>query len=344
MLEKVQAGIRQSSPKPVHVPAKRTTRLDCLRCLYAFSTDGLLSRPFDQLPAEQKFAISGSPTRLRECYGWTRVRGADFLALNDSIEVQEDVDSSDGEVSASLLEADREYFALVYEYIPKAGLEFDAVQRQLDFFYHIGFQHCQVPDQRNWQGPGILLDFGDYHSPVDQWFHGGDAFTTCPLAAALLDWDGYMAKLSKKTTKEEVRAGKKFEARGKTARYVESGYDGELWSVSYFKRKFKLATLLYASTDYYVSQQSLQKKSWKRSLRKTTLPPSISRLLSQRQCERRGDSTNGPRRNTLQRAKGPAAHLWKALQSLRKLENQPLVLGIRAVPWAEGGWAYWVWK
>ncbi|KAK4132711.1 hypothetical protein BT67DRAFT_342763, partial [Trichocladium antarcticum] len=136
VLEKVQAGIRQSSPKPVHVPAKRTTRLDCLRCLYAFSTDGLLSRPFDQLPAEQKFAMSGSPTRLRECYGWTRVRGADFVALNDSIEVNEDVNFSDGEVSASLLEADREYFALVYEYIPKARLELDAVQRQLDFFYH----------------------------------------------------------------------------------------------------------------------------------------------------------------------------------------------------------------
>ncbi|KAL2021181.1 hypothetical protein VTK56DRAFT_7487 [Thermocarpiscus australiensis] len=142
VLEKVQAGLRQSSPTPIYVPAKRTSRLDCLRCLYAFSVDGRRARPFDALPAQQRAEISDSFTRIRKCFGWTRVRGADFLAMNDIIEIDYRAWEK-GEGSASYLEPDQEYFAIVYEYIPPAELELDAVQRQLDFFHHIGFQPCQ---------------------------------------------------------------------------------------------------------------------------------------------------------------------------------------------------------
>ncbi|KAK3941527.1 hypothetical protein QBC46DRAFT_227893, partial [Diplogelasinospora grovesii] len=156
VLEKVQAGLHaagSSSPAPaVHIPAERTTRLDCLRCLYAFSAEGRRDRPFDDyLPPEQqqqRVSSSGSFTRIRKCFGWTRVQGADFVAMNMVIKIDSRA-AMKGEGSASYIRAGQDYFALVYEYIPSAELEVVAVQRQLDFFHHIGFQPCQQMNREN---------------------------------------------------------------------------------------------------------------------------------------------------------------------------------------------------
>ena len=259
MLDKVQAGIRRSSLRPIYVPAKRTTRLDCLRCLYAFSADGLASRPFDSLPAGQKVAVADSSTRIRKCLGWVRLLGADFVSLNNTIEIDEYAESK-GEGSASYIQADREYFGIVYEYIPSAKLERDAVQRQLDFFHHIGFESCQGAKEQNWQGPGILLDFGDYNAPVDQWFEGKSAYHPCDSADVLVDWDRVREEARKEwerqqelreegigPTEEEKRAMKKKRMSADTAKHVEWGYQANRWHTSYFDRKYLVPTSEYVT-------------------------------------------------------------------------------------------------
>lgn len=249
VLEKVQAGLRQSSPKPVHVPAKRTTRLDCLRCLYAFSADGRRSRVFDNLPTGEKVAISDTFTRVRKCFGWTRVRGADFMAMNDVIEIDARAEYK-GEGSASYIERNREYFAIVYEYVLGAKLELNAVQRQLDFFFHIGFHPCQGGNEKNWQGPGILLDFGDYNSPVDPWFEALCAYHPHPRAEIFIDRATVEARARQEgnrirelrdegigPTEEEKRENEKEEATADTAMFIEWGYQDKRHR-SYFDRKF----------------------------------------------------------------------------------------------------------
>ncbi|KAK4154005.1 hypothetical protein C8A00DRAFT_14848 [Chaetomidium leptoderma] len=245
ILEKVQAGLRQSSPTPVHVPTKRTTRLDCLRCLYAFSADGRRSRDFDGLPAGEKVAISSSFTRVRKCFGWTRVRGADFVAMNNVMKLDHYAEE-EGEGSASHIERGREYFAIVYEYLPEAKLELNAVQRQLDFFYHTGFHLCQDTHERNWQGPGVLLDFGDYNSPVDRWFQAGGAYHPCLSAEVVIDMAKVQARAAEERKREhelreagvepteeeereEERALAKEHASADTARFVEWGYTASRW-------------------------------------------------------------------------------------------------------------------
>ncbi|KAH6623430.1 hypothetical protein F5144DRAFT_583213 [Chaetomium tenue] len=247
VLEKIQAGIRQSSPKPIHVPAKRTTRLDCLRCLYAFSADGRRSRDFDALPDDSKVAVSESDTRLRKCFGWTRVQGADFMRMNSIIKVDEYARRK-GEGSASYLESDAQYYAIVYEYVPKAKLEFDPVQSQLDFFYRIGFHPCQGMHEVNWQGPGILLDFGDYNSPVDPWFKARCAYHKHTAAEYIIDRKKAQAESSAEwnrinnlrhqgigPTEEEKRKREKEKAQSDTARFVEYGYDEHQRYLSYFE-------------------------------------------------------------------------------------------------------------
>ncbi|KAK4139077.1 uncharacterized protein C8A04DRAFT_41003 [Dichotomopilus funicola] len=237
VLEKIQAGIHQSSPEPIHVPAKRTTRLDCLRCLYAFSADGRRSRDFDALPDDSKVAVSESDTRLRKCFGWIRVQGADFMRMNSIIKIDEYARRK-GEGSASYLESGAQYYAIVYEY------------SQLDFFYRIGFHPCQGLHKVNWQGPGILLDFGDYNSPVDPWFEARCAYHKHTTAEYIIDrtkaleessaeWDriNNLRDQGIGPTEEEKQKREKEKAQSNTARFVEYGYDEHQRYLSYSECK-----------------------------------------------------------------------------------------------------------
>jgi hypothetical protein len=170
------------------------------------------------------------------------------MAMNDVIEVDDNA-ADRGEGSASYIDRSREYFAIAYEYIPDTKLERDAVQRQLDFFYRIGFHPCQAVKEENWQGPGILLDFGDYNAPVDPWFKALSSYHPCRSAEILVDRAAVEARAEEEEnrmreledqgigpTEEEKRAQEKERVTAKTARYIEWGYQDK-WHRSYFDRK-----------------------------------------------------------------------------------------------------------
>ncbi|KAK4240598.1 hypothetical protein C8A03DRAFT_41911 [Achaetomium macrosporum] len=242
--KKFQTGLRQSSPNAIQVPVRRMARLDCLRSLYAFSAEGRRARHFDTLPSGEKVSVSESSTRVRQCFGWTTVAGKDFQRLNKKIEVNYERD----EATASYPAKDRKYFAIIYEYIPHAELELKAVQRQLDFFHHIGFQQCQDPTERNWEGPGMLLDFGDYSSPVDKWLDGGSAYRPPVSARVVVDWATVQKEATEKWNRiHELRisgvgptAGEKLEdekerVREDTATYIERGYRKNRLYPGYFE-------------------------------------------------------------------------------------------------------------
>jgi hypothetical protein len=199
VLEKIISGLRQSAPDPIFVPAHRRARLDCLRNLHAFSAEGRHARHFHTLPDHDKVAVSESLTRIRQCYGWVRVPGRDFRYMNRNIVIDRRAEKK-GEEAASYLSDDQDYFAIVYEYIHEAKLELDAVQRQLDFFHHVGFQPCQTQKPDNWQGPGIFLDWGDYNSPVDPWFRGRNCGWYCKLGDA--EWVVHCEALWKRRVEE----------------------------------------------------------------------------------------------------------------------------------------------
>jgi Tat protein secretion system quality control protein TatD with DNase activity len=171
------------------------------------------------------------------------------MSMNDIIEIDRRAEEK-GEGSASYIQQNKQYFAIVYEYVPEAKLELDAVQRQLDFFHHIGFHPCQVMRKENWQGPGILLDFGDYNSPVDPWFAALNAYRPQPTAEIVIDPEAVEARgvelwnkqeelyrQGVRPTKEEKREKKRIEAMENTAELVERGYDAGRRYVSYFERK-----------------------------------------------------------------------------------------------------------
>ncbi|AEO56690.1 hypothetical protein MYCTH_2078222, partial [Thermothelomyces thermophilus ATCC 42464] len=136
-LEQVCSGLRQASHSPVFVPKQRITRLDALSSLYACSDEGRQSRVFGDLPEDQKVSLSDmfASTRVRRCYGWIRLGGEALMHLNRLISWDKRLERK-GELIPAFFEPERHYYGIVYEYIPPATLEVDAVQRQIDFFYY----------------------------------------------------------------------------------------------------------------------------------------------------------------------------------------------------------------
>jgi hypothetical protein len=236
--------------------------------LFAFSNEGRRIRPFDTLPAEQRTEVCASQTRIRRCFGWTVVRGEDVACLNRYISIDSRA-LRKGEATASYFDRGRQYIGIVYEYVPKAALEQEAVRRQLDFFHWTGFQRCQAVKQANWQGPGMLLDFGDYNSPVDPWFHGASCcFPPAPAAkivdpAAFHRWaiDEATRLRSEATKEDDERSEMESTIKSKTARLVEFEYHGRQAPPWFLKRKLiqplNLCLSFLTATDTVENGQTL---------------------------------------------------------------------------------------
>jgi hypothetical protein len=177
-LEQVCAGLRPASSSSVYVPVQRISRLDALSSLYACSVEGRQNQVYNELPEDQRVFLSAlfTTTRIRRCHGWVRLSGETIAHLNRYSEIDERR-ARKGDLVPTYFKPGKYYFGLVYEYIPPAKLEVDAVQRQIDFLHYAGFTTCQPANKANWQGPGIKLDFGDYRTPSIRTLRA--ALTTC---------------------------------------------------------------------------------------------------------------------------------------------------------------------
>lgn len=96
------------------------------------------------------------------------------------------------------------------------------------------FSTTSRSNERNWQGPGILLDLGDYNTPVDKWFPGRAAYQPPVSADVLVDWSAAQEEAAREWNRKEALldredesaeheklAGQQEFALEETARYVE---------------------------------------------------------------------------------------------------------------------------
>jgi hypothetical protein len=129
-----------------------------------------------------------------------------------------------GDLAPTRFAPDGQYFGIVYEFIPPAPLEAAAMQRQVDFFYYVGFDCFQPSNKENWQGPGIKLDFGDFATALDPRFDGGWYFQPPAPATFILshrdttetDYDKVMDEIEERQRRERVPQAR--------ARAVERAY------------------------------------------------------------------------------------------------------------------------
>jgi hypothetical protein len=59
---------------------------------------------------------------------------------------------------------DKDYMAIIYEYVEEAENQHDAVQEAMDFFWLAGFSRTLSPLNKNWKS-GVLVDLSDIAPP-----------------------------------------------------------------------------------------------------------------------------------------------------------------------------------
>lgn len=131
--------------------------------LLAFSTEGRQ----EQLVKDADAIEITSIPRMKKCFGWLKIDGEQFFKLHWRLrpEVVKLRNVADRQILP-----DRQYFAIVYEYIPEGDNDRGQMQQVLDFLWRAGFDFCQSLRKENWKS-GVLVDLSDIISPVGYSWH-----------------------------------------------------------------------------------------------------------------------------------------------------------------------------
>ena len=152
----IEAAVAQaageSNNTPIWVHANPRTQDEALDNLYAFSDKG---RHLSSLGSCKSLPITSMP-RIRKCFGWLRLSGDVFRAFPPELKAPSYKISK---VQRSI-SFDKEYIAVVYEYVEE-GRNDEAVVEDVDrFFWLAGFSHTLSPSVKNWKS-GVLVDLAD---------------------------------------------------------------------------------------------------------------------------------------------------------------------------------------
>ena len=157
----IQASIA-ASDEPIYLRPGPKDRLDAMKNLFACSREGRLSKPFQD--RDDRVCLPPIP-RIRECFGWMQFKSEELFSL---FAVRRDL--SPGEIIIDRQRRhflpEKEYYAVVYEYIPSdiTPLDDAAIQSVFDFFWLSGFTFRDIRPE-NWLG-GIVLDMACFVNPL----------------------------------------------------------------------------------------------------------------------------------------------------------------------------------
>lgn len=155
VLQMIDAALAQAAAesKPIRVHGNPRTKSEALDNLYAFSDESRLAQ---SRPESSETVSLLSMPRVRKCFGWLRLGGDIFRQLPLELRAPSYKISK---IQRSM-PSDKEYLALIYEYIEE-GENHEAVVEDVDrFFWLAGFSHTPSPAARNWKS-GVLIDLAD---------------------------------------------------------------------------------------------------------------------------------------------------------------------------------------
>ncbi|KAF5530443.1 hypothetical protein FPHYL_14078 [Fusarium phyllophilum] len=154
LLQMLETAIQQAAT-PIIVNASPRTKDEALANLYAFSSEGRQknkSAPAQGAHVEEIVTIP----RIRKCYGWTKFSGHVLLGLPKDLRPPV---LQVGKFCRSI-STQKEYTAIVYEYVEEGENRPDVVEEADKFFWLAGFSHSSSPAARNWKS-GVLVDLSD---------------------------------------------------------------------------------------------------------------------------------------------------------------------------------------
>ncbi|KAK1764382.1 hypothetical protein QBC33DRAFT_547060 [Phialemonium atrogriseum] len=159
LLQIIEAAVEQANAEsnPILVNPNPRSKDEAMANLLAFSGE---SCPVEQVAQGSNLTQIQSIPRITKCYGWLRFSGQVFLDMPRRTRPPSIVVSKEPR-SFSL---DKEYLAIVYEYIEDGENDPTVVEQVGDFFYLAGFSFAESPLEKNWK-QGVLIDFSDIVHP-----------------------------------------------------------------------------------------------------------------------------------------------------------------------------------
>jgi hypothetical protein len=126
---------------------------------------------------------------------------------------------------------DKDYMAIIYEYVEEAENQHDAVQEAMDFFWLAGFSRTLSPLNKNWKS-GVLVDLSDIAPPrgyawKDVLYRKGPASASMMLQRAGLEKDVFTGQKPSADEVARLPAQRRPAWRGRASSYVETGARGK---------------------------------------------------------------------------------------------------------------------
>ncbi len=133
----IRAAVEESDESnPIYVRKTPTSREDAIYNLHAFSNDRQRTEP-----SPNHLRVWSVP-RFKACLGWLKLSGKDLLSLPWGLIIPGVKLSKMKKVE---MQSDKEYFAIVYQYIPEGRNDPALVQSFMDFLWRAGFQFSGSP-------------------------------------------------------------------------------------------------------------------------------------------------------------------------------------------------------
>ncbi|KAI8722334.1 hypothetical protein NCS52_00377000 [Fusarium sp. LHS14.1] len=109
-----------------------------------------------QASADSASILVKARPETKNCYGWLKFNGQNFLDMPPKLWAPSlVVDKINRDFSP-----EKEYFAIVYEFVEEGENDPATVEKVDEFFWLSGFGHNSSPLEKNWKS-GILIDLSD---------------------------------------------------------------------------------------------------------------------------------------------------------------------------------------
>jgi hypothetical protein len=153
LLQMMEAAVEEAASgvtPPVLVNPRPQDRADALRNTLAFSNE---KRQAPETTDINTLEISSMP-RMKKCHGWLRLSNnliQSWPKPPETLRV--------GKITRQL-SGDKEYIAIIYEYIDEGENKESAVEQAAEFLWRVGFGYTMSSAARNWKS-GVLVDLSD---------------------------------------------------------------------------------------------------------------------------------------------------------------------------------------
>ncbi|KAK5998418.1 hypothetical protein PT974_00797 [Cladobotryum mycophilum] len=160
ILQAIEAAAEKATDEAgIWIHGDPKEREDAIENLIAFSDQGRRKQVLRKVPGVIPLTAASIP-RFKKCFGWVKLSCKEVVQLSgDRYPPWTRV----GKYERGMEEG-KEYYGIVYEFIPEGENSIEPIQTQMDFFKRAGFDFGGSPRHQNWKS-SMLVDYSELVTP-----------------------------------------------------------------------------------------------------------------------------------------------------------------------------------